>query len=83
MGGRVFTYKFSEEPYQFSEAGAMRIPCLPCQGHVFRLIDYVNQFTTAPLKLVDFIQFSPSGNRILMNDAKMKDGNDTRIEELA
>ena len=80
VGGRIFTYKFSEEPYQFSEAGAMRIPCLPCQGHVFRLIDYINQFITAPLDLVDFIQSSPSGNRILVNGTKMKDGRVMNLE---
>jgi len=80
VGGRIFTYKFSEEPYQFSEAGAMRIPCLPCQGHVFQLIDYLSKFPSVSLKLVDFIKTSPSGNRILVNGTKMKDGRVMNLE---
>lgn len=75
VGGRIFTYKFSDEPFQYCEAGAMRIPCLPCQGPVFQLIEHLNKMAPdSPLKLIDFIKSCPSGNRILVNATKMKDG---------
>ena len=31
VGGRIYTYKFSDEPYQYCEAGAMRIPGSPTE----------------------------------------------------
>ena len=75
VGGRIYTYKFSDEPYQYCEAGAMRIPCSPWHDPVFQLIDYLNEVApTSPLKLIDFVYSCPSGNRILVNNIKMKDG---------
>ena len=75
VGGRICTYKFSEEPYQYCEAGAMKIPCIPSQDPIFQLIEYLNKLApTSPLKLIDYIYSCPSGNRILVNGTKMKDG---------
>ena len=43
VGGRIFTYKFSEEPYQYCGAGPMRIPD-PTDNPscVIQLVKYLN-----------------------------------------
>lgn len=75
VGGRVFTYKFSEEPYQYFEAGAMRIPCCNSQLSFFQLVDYLNKTVpTNPIKLIDYKLSCPSGNRVLVNGTKQNDG---------
>lgn len=43
VGGRVFTHYFSNEPYDYSEIGAMRLPHLPEFGLVFEVIDNLNK----------------------------------------
>ena len=55
VGGSVYTYKFSPEPHQYFEAGAMRIPDIESHRPVFTLIDYLNkQFPENSLDLIDF-----------------------------
>lgn len=39
VGGRVFTHKFSTEPYQYYDTGAMRIPNVESHKPVFMLIN--------------------------------------------
>lgn len=72
VGGCVYTYKFSPEPNQYFEAGAMRIPFVESHQPVFTLIDYLNkQF---PTNLIDFKYLaSLEGNRVLVNGAKQRD----------
>ena len=48
VGGRVYTHRFSEEEYQYFEAGAMRLPEVSWQKPVFDLIACLNR------KLHDF-----------------------------
>ena len=83
VGGRIFTYKFSDEPYQYGEAGAMRIPT-PTSGNpspVIQLIEYLNKSESGCcLKLIDFVNSCPSGNRVFVNGTTMKDGRVMNVE---
>ena len=74
VGGRIYTYKFSSDPHQYFEAGAMRIPTGNNQASVFQLIDYLNKIKKGSLEVVDYHNACPSGNRVLVNDTKQRDG---------
>ena len=75
VGGCIYTHRFSPDPYQYFEAGAMRIPAVESHQPVFTLMDYLNkQFPGSPIKLIDFMHVSSEGNRVLVNNAKQKDG---------
>ena len=75
VGGCVYTYRFSPEPNQYFEAGAMRIPVIEGHQPVFTLIDYLNmQFPQNPMELIDFKYLSLEGNRVFVNHKKQKDG---------
>ena len=75
VGGTVYTHKFSPEPYQYIEMGAMRIPVVESHGPVFSLIEHLNeQFPNDPIKLIDFKNDCLEGNRVLLNNTKQKDG---------
>ena len=74
VGGRIYTYKFSSDPHQYFEAGAMRIPTGNSQASVFQLIDYLNKIKKGSLEVVDYHNACPSGNRVLVNDTKQRDG---------
>lgn len=81
VGGRIFTYKFSDEPYQYFEAGAMRVPNNIIQQSFFQLVDYLNKTVpTNPIKLLDYKYSCPSGNRVLVNGTKQKDGRVMSVE---
>ena len=54
VGGRIYTYKFSSDPHQYFEAGAMRIPTGNSQASVFQLIDYLNKIKKGSLEVVDY-----------------------------
>ncbi len=84
VGGRIFTYKFSNEPHQYCEAGAMRIPCITSQEHVFKLIDYLNQVVPEkPLELIEFINSCPAGNLVYLNGTKVKEDGQIMTAEYA
>lgn len=75
VGGRVYTRKFSSDPYQYFDAGALRIPDTESHKPVFMLIDHLNHiFSNDPIKVVEYAHSCPEGNRILFNNAKQKDG---------
>ncbi len=74
VGGDVFTYHFSEEPNQFFEVGAMRLPEIESHKPVFQLIDYLNSKLPSPIKLIEYHFVHPEGNRVFVNGTKQKDG---------
>lgn len=74
VGGRIRTHRFSEEPEQFYEAGAMRIPVTREQRPVFGLINYLNQQEPGRLKEIDYVISQPEGNRVLVNGTRDAEG---------
>ena len=75
IGGRVCTHKFSPKPYQYFDAGAMRLPNVQSQKPVLMLIEHLNRiFIDEPIEVVDFIDSCPEGNRVFVNNTKQRDG---------
>lgn len=75
VGGRVYTHKFSPEPYQYFETGAARIPCMESHEPVFRLIQHLNQeFPNDPISLIECVRSCPEGNRVFLNHTRQRDG---------
>jgi monoamine oxidase len=58
IGGRVFTYKFSSEDYDYFDVGAMRFPYIRGMKPTFDLIKYVG----LEEKLIPYYFKSPTGN---------------------
>ena len=74
VGGRVFTHKFSTEPHQYYDTGAMRIPDVESHKPVFMLIEHLNRETPEdPVSMREFCCHS-EGNRVFVNSTK-KNGN--------
>ncbi len=81
IGGRVFTYHFSEEPHQFFEAGAMRLPDIESHKPLFQLIDYLNwELPEKHLELIDYSYVHQEGNRVFVNGTKQQDGRIMSVE---
>jgi len=84
VGGRILTYKFSDEPYQYCEAGAMRIPTpnsAEVPSPVIQLVEYLSKSSPdCCLKLIDYVNSCPSGNRVFVNGTTMKDGRVMNVE---
>ena len=81
VGGNVYTYKYSSEPYQYFEAGAMRLPYIDSHMPVFNLIDYLNEeIPNNAIELIEFFNTCPTGNRLFFNGTKQKDGRVMSIE---
>ena len=78
VGGRVYTYRFSQEENQYFEAGAMRLPCIPSQKPVFDLIDYLNKQHALPSKMhiekIDYCYKYGKGNLVYVNGKVLEDG---------
>lgn len=75
VGGRVYTHRFSEEKYQYFEAGAMRLPEVSWQQPVFNLIAYLNRkLPDFQIDLIPYQYSCSSGNRVYVNGTKQKDG---------
>lgn len=75
VGGRVFTHKFSSEPFQYFDAGAMRIPVVECHKPVFTLVDHLNKmFPDDPILLKEYFNTYPKGNRLFYNNTRQKNG---------
>jgi monoamine oxidase len=54
VGGRVYTHKFSSEPYQYYDTGAMRVPDTESHKPVFTLIDHLNkEFPNDPITILE------------------------------
>ena len=74
VGGYMQTHKFSEEPYQYFDCGAMRFPDNEISKPMFDLIKHLNkELPTDPINLFEFKLRSP-GNRVFFNNSKQKDG---------
>ena len=61
VGGRVYTHRFSDEPYQYFEGGAERFSDAPWQRQVFNLISFLNSSDVLkyqPEFKLDIIPFS-------------------------
>lgn len=83
IGGRVYTCAegFGEGNYQYFEAGAMRLPCIPSQKPVFSLIKYLNSQKVEgklDIKLIDYSYKYEQGNLVYVNGERMtlKDANE-------
>jgi monoamine oxidase len=69
LGGRVYTHRFNQEPNQYFEAGAMRLPQTPEQQPVFDLIHYLNEQIPPESKidLIPYNLYDPNGNLVYVN----------------
>ena len=75
VGGRVYTHRFSDEKYQYFEAGAMRLPEVSWQTPVFDLIKFLNsKLREYHIDLIPYQYSCPTGNRVYVNGTKQKDG---------
>ena len=75
VGGRIYTHRFTEEEYQYFEAGAMRLPDVPWQKPVLDLIDYLNKRVpqASRIETIPYSCSCPSGNRVYVNGTKQRD----------
>lgn len=82
IGGRVCTHRFSDEPYQYFEAGAMRLPEVEWQKPVFSLIDYLNKRVQPPscIEAIPYCFSDSKGNLVYVNATKQKDGRIMTVE---
>jgi monoamine oxidase len=82
IGGRVYTHRFNNEPNQYFEAGAMRLPHTTEQQPVFDLIGWLNE----RLPPADFIEcityhlYRPEGNLVYVNGRRGVDGKTMSVE---
>ena len=75
VGGYFHTHKFSEEPYQYFEGGAMRLPNTKNGKSIFDLIDFLNkELPIDPIELIDYKYLCLEGNRVFLNNTRQKDG---------
>ena len=78
VGGRVYTCRegFGEGEFQYFEAGAMRLPCIPSQDPIFRLIESLNkQLEDKPEKKIELIDYTykyKKGNLVYVNGRQVK-----------
>ncbi|OBZ68688.1 hypothetical protein A0H81_11177 [Grifola frondosa] len=74
LGGRIYTHRFTPEPNQYFEAGAMRIPDSQFHQIVFRLIDMLNASLPSALRieLIPYI-LNSAGNILYVNGVR-RDG---------
>ena len=61
----MYTHRFSPKPYQYFEAGAMRLPYIEAHQPMFTLIEYLNKKTppTSSICLqrqTEFMSMGPS-----------------------
>lgn len=76
VGGRVYTHRFTPEPNQYFEAGAMRLPDIPAQQPVFHLIDYLNEQVApdARIATIPYVLYDDGGNRVYVNGRREQGG---------
>ena len=80
VGGRVYTCReeFGEGEFQYFEAGAMRLPCIPSQDPIFHLIECLNKQLEAcdkpdkKIELIDYTYKHEEGNLVYMNGKQVK-----------
>lgn len=75
-GGRVYTHRFNDEPYQYFEAGAMRFPNVSAQKKVFDVIEELNQCIAVRDKIdvIDFPLEDADSNFVFVNRAVNQNG---------
>lgn len=83
LGGRIYTHRFNQEPHQYFEAGAMRLPVIPEQQPVFDLIDYLNQRLPErdKIDLIPYHLYDPSGNLVYVNGRRSADGSTMTLDD--
>ena len=71
VGGRVYTHYFTQEPDQYFEAGAMRLPHSEFHQYTFSLIEYLGLFDLdgRDVKLIPYVLTAP-GNRLYVNGVR-------------
>lgn len=77
VGGRVYTHRFTQDPNQYFEAGAMRLPRIPEQQLVFELIELVNSMVPPALQvnLIPYVLYDAAGNNLVyMNGTRQPNG---------
>ncbi len=76
LGGRVYTHRFNDDPNQYFEAGAMRLPDIEAQQPVFHLVDYLNAKLPPEkhIKLIDYVLYDEKGNLVYVNGKRGPDG---------
>lgn len=82
LGGRVYTHRFNQEPNQYFEAGAMRLPQTPEQQPVFDLVNYLNEQIPDSLKidLIPYNLYDPNGNLVYVNGKRAFGGSTMTLE---
>lgn len=77
LGGRVYTHRFTPDPNQYFEAGAMRLPQIPEQQPVFQLIDYLNERVPSERRIqtIPYVLYDEAGDLVLVNGRRGPDGN--------
>lgn len=76
VGGRVYTHRFTSDPNQYFEAGAMRLPEIPEQQPVFELINYLNGVVPAELSIetIPYVLYDDGGDLVFVNGRLGPDG---------
>ncbi len=80
VGGRVYTHRFTADPNQYFEAGAMRLPMIPEQQPVFDLIDSLNRYFSRvdpvmTIQTMPYVLFDAKGNDLVsVNGMRGPDG---------
>jgi monoamine oxidase len=82
LGGRVYTHRFNQEPNQYFEAGAMRLPQTPEQQPVFDLINYLNEQIpdSSKIDLIPYNLYDPNGNLVYVNGRRAFGGSTMTLE---
>jgi monoamine oxidase len=72
----VYTHRFNDQPNQYFEAGAMRLPEIPEQQPVFDLISFLNQRVPADMaiELIPYVLYDKTGNLVYVNGTRGADG---------
>ncbi|KAH9926686.1 uncharacterized protein B0H18DRAFT_1005121 [Fomitopsis serialis] len=74
IGGRLYTYKFSEKEHDYFDVGAMRFPDTPMMKRTFHLFDKLTQ--DAGLSQIPYIFESPN-TTLMYNGVLMKRSSST------
>lgn len=82
LGGRVYTHRFNNEPNQYFEAGAMRLPHTSEQQPVFDLIDWLNERLPPAdsIECITYNLYDPKGNLVYVNGRRGPGGKTMSVE---
>jgi Flavin containing amine oxidoreductase len=71
VGGRLFTYQFSDQPYDYFDVGAMRYPDIPPMQSTFDLFKELGWVPGGPGRLIPY--YLSSSNTVQeFNDIRMQ-----------